>query len=133
MPAIEDKKARNGSCLCGSVRLVATGEPEGVAACHCDSCRKHTGAPVAVYADYRSDQVAFPGAQPAIFRSSPGVQRGFCATCGSTIFYQGSNLPHMIHLHIGLFDEPASFQPQVEEAVGQRLPWIHVELTPQVA
>ena len=34
----------NGGCLCGSVRLVATGRPYRVGICHCLDCRKHHGA-----------------------------------------------------------------------------------------
>jgi hypothetical protein len=38
-----------GGCLCGAVRFVATGQPKGVYWCHCQSCRKHSGAPVSVF------------------------------------------------------------------------------------
>lgn len=31
-------------CLCGKVRLVATGQPYRVGICHCLDCRKHHGA-----------------------------------------------------------------------------------------
>ena len=41
-----------GGCLCGAVRFVATGQPKGVAWCHCESCRKHSGAPVSVFVAY---------------------------------------------------------------------------------
>jgi hypothetical protein len=33
-----------GGCLCGNVRLVATGRPYRVGLCHCLDCRKHNGA-----------------------------------------------------------------------------------------
>jgi hypothetical protein len=33
-----------GGCLCGDVRLVATGQPYQVGICHCLDCRKHHGA-----------------------------------------------------------------------------------------
>jgi len=39
-----------GGCLCGAVRFVAIGRPKAVYWCHCQSCRSHTGAPVAVFA-----------------------------------------------------------------------------------
>jgi hypothetical protein len=39
-----------GGCLCGAVRFIATGQPKGIYWCHCQSCRRHTGAPVAVFA-----------------------------------------------------------------------------------
>jgi hypothetical protein len=44
-----------GSCLCGAVRFVATGQPESVAWCHCESCRKHSGAPVSVFVAFKRD------------------------------------------------------------------------------
>ena len=33
-----------GGCLCGAVRYKVTGEPVRVANCHCNDCRKVTGA-----------------------------------------------------------------------------------------
>jgi len=41
-----------GGCLCGAVRFVATGKPNGTYWCHCHSCRKHTGAPAAVVVEF---------------------------------------------------------------------------------
>ena len=33
-----------GGCLCGEVRIVATGEPYRVGLCHCLDCRKNSGS-----------------------------------------------------------------------------------------
>jgi hypothetical protein len=33
-----------GGCLCGDVRITASGEPYRVGICHCLDCRKHHGA-----------------------------------------------------------------------------------------
>jgi len=41
-----------GGCLCGAVRFVATGQPKWMAWCHCQSCRRHSGAPVSVFAAF---------------------------------------------------------------------------------
>ena len=42
---------QTGGCLCGDIRFRLTGAPYEVDYCHCHSCRKHTGAPVSVFAD----------------------------------------------------------------------------------
>jgi hypothetical protein len=56
------------------------------------------------------------------FETSPGAQRGFCARCGATLAYRGSN-PAMVHIHIGAFDEPAALVPVRDEHTESRLPW----------
>ncbi len=119
---------RLGACLCGAVALEAQGAPENVGACYCASCRRHTGSPVAVYADYRVECVRFLGVEPATYASSKGVRRRFCAACGSTVSYQGDNLPTMIHLHIGLFADIQAFRPLAEDHAEGRAPWLHLTI-----
>ena len=46
-----------GGCLCGSVRFIATGKPKAVYWCHCESCRKHSGAPASVFVAF--EQAAY--------------------------------------------------------------------------
>ncbi|KZL26046.1 Glutathione-dependent formaldehyde-activating enzyme [Pseudovibrio sp. WM33] len=50
-----------GSCLCGAVRLVATGEPDRVGVCHCLDCRKHHGAVFHASAVYPEEKVSVEG------------------------------------------------------------------------
>ena len=121
-----------GSCLCGAVQVAASGAPIHVAACHCESCRRQTGAPFAVFADFSIDQVSFSRSLPALYESSPGRFRGFCAVCGSTISYQGTNLPEMIHLHIGILNSADDFEPQGDENVSNKLSWVRIPTAPAV-
>ena len=58
-----------GGCLCGAVRFTATGEPKGVYWCHCQSCRRHSGAPASVF-------VAF---ERAAYTVSTAAMNGVCA------------------------------------------------------
>lgn len=120
----------HGSCLCGAVQFDASGAPTSVAACHCQSCRKHTGAPVAVFVDYERNQVAFTGEPITIYESSTGVRRGFCSRCGSTLIYQASNLPNMVHIHIGSFDKPDRFQPSTNENTSSQIAWVKLLIDP---
>ncbi len=115
-----------GGCLCGAIRFVADGPAKWTSYCHCQSCRRHTGAPVSAYAGFESGKVRFTKGTPSRFASSPGVQRGFCATCGSTLTYEGDRWPTEIHLHVGAFDDPGPFAPTGHAFAGERLSWVQL-------
>ncbi|WP_421998963.1 GFA family protein [Reyranella sp.] len=115
---------RQGRCLCGDVRFVAEGSAKWTAYCHCGSCRRHTGAPVAAYAGFETSKVRFTGAPLAFYESSPGVRRGFCARCGSTLTYEGDRWPGEIHLHVGAFDDPADLAPTGQAFGEERISWL---------
>ena len=53
--------AFTGGCLCGAVRLRATGQPYRVGLCHCLDCRKHHGALFYAAAIFPQDAVAIEG------------------------------------------------------------------------
>lgn len=114
-----------GHCLCGSVRFRAEGAPKWAAYCHCQSCRRQTGAPVSAYAGFESARVTWQG-EPAVYESSPGVRRGFCARCGSTLYYQGNRWPGETHLHLGVFDRPEAITPAGHAFREERLAWLHI-------
>jgi len=108
------------------VRFEVRGAPKWTAYCHCHSCRKHTGAPVSAFAGFERSQVAFAQGQLATFASSPGVKRGFCPACGSTMTYEGDRWPTEIHFHVGAFDMPQDFPPRGHAFAEERLPWLHI-------
>ena len=117
---------QTGGCLCGAVRFAASGPAKWTGYCHCHSCRRHTGAPVAAFAGFEGDQVTFTKGAPATFASSPGVRRGFCARCGSTLTYEGERWAGEIHIHVGAFDDPEAFPPTGEGFAEERLSWLHL-------
>jgi hypothetical protein len=117
-----------GRCLCGGVRFEAIGEPVWVAWCHCGSCRRAAGTPVTAYAGYPAAMVRFTAGSPTLFASSPGVERGFCARCGSSISFVGERWPGEIHLHLGCFEDVADLVPTDEAYAEERLPWVHLAL-----
>lgn len=74
-----------GQCLCGAVQVTATVDNPRVRACHCDMCRQHTSGPF-FSLETVPDSVTVTG--PAkTFKSSDWGGRGFCETCGSTLWY----------------------------------------------
>ena len=106
-----------GGCLCGSVRFQATGTPRGVFWCHCQSCRRHSGAPVSVFVGFELQAYAVTKGEITKFKSSPGVQRGFCARCGSTLTCENERFPTEAHYHVGAFDRAAELKPSVPSGI----------------
>jgi hypothetical protein len=118
-----------GGCLCGAVRFVATGEPKAVYWCHCQSCRRHTGAPVAVLARYDLNAYTVTKGEITKFDSTPGrTRRGFCARCGSTLTCESLPGPTETHFHIGAFDQAAQLEPSKQQFFPEeRLQWLHLD------
>lgn len=117
-----------GHCLCGAVRYRATGAPKWIANCHCESCRRATGAPVTTYAGFASQSFAYITGEPVRFHSSPGVTRTFCGRCGSPLTYEGARWPGETHVLIGTMDRPQDFVPTGNAFVEERLPWLHLSV-----
>ena len=95
-----------GRCLCGEVRFSYEGPPRWVAYCHCESCRRATSGPVAVWIGVEKTAYRLDAGEPGAYRSSPGVVRRFCRTCGSPLSYEGDRWPNEIHLLSGSLDDP---------------------------
>lgn len=119
-----DRRERTGRCLCGEITFRLIEPPYEVDYCHCRSCRKHTGAPVSVFADCKRSAVEFTKGRRSLYQSSPGVHRGFCPTCGSTLTYE---VEDEIHIHIGALDRPQDFPPHDNRSFPEeRIDWLHV-------
>ena len=104
-----------GGCLCGRVRLTATGDPYRVGLCHCMDCRKHHGAPFTALAMYPWEAVTITGE----FSEYGG--RAFCPHCGSTVFAQGGD---EIEVALGALDDPNQLTPTYELWTIRREHWL---------
>ncbi|MDJ0824462.1 MAG: GFA family protein [Rhodobacter sp.] len=91
-----------GSCLCGQVRYAVAGPLRPVIACHCSQCRKTSGHFVAATSAPR-ETVEIAGTV-TWYRTSPEARRGFCGTCGSSLFWDGPGAN--LSVHAGTLDGP---------------------------
>jgi hypothetical protein len=112
------------SCLCGAIGLSAAGAPLWVGLCHCRSCRRATGGVLMAAAGFPRQAVSIERGQMSYYTSSPGVRRGFCGTCGTSLSYENARWPGDIHLMIGAFERPDALQPQFHIFAENRLPWL---------
>ena len=77
----------SGGCHCRAVRYSLQASPLSVQHCHCESCRKTTGALHATLGIMRRDKVEIKGAGNLTkYRTSPGFEQQFCRTCGCNLF-----------------------------------------------
>lgn len=108
-PPSEQGGTHFGRCLCGAVRYEVRGPLRGVVACHCSNCRRwhgHHGA----YTSASIHHVRIVERRSLRWYDSttdatPNVRRGFCGTCGSSLFWH----PHdqdTISIAAGTLDAP---------------------------
>jgi hypothetical protein len=96
--------ARSGGCLCGAVRYRVNGPLRAVVMCHCTQCRRTSGHFMAATAARRADFALTADAQLRWYESSEQAQRGFCARCGSTLFWQAKGRDY-ISIAAGSLDD----------------------------
>jgi len=116
-------KRIEGGCACGALRYDVKGSPFGAVHCHCTSCRKATGAPVASLFFVARGQVDWTGTR-SFYNSSPGVTRGFCGQCGTPMHYMSTRWPGEIHIFAATLDDLTVFTPTAHQHWHQRVPWL---------
>ena len=100
-----------GSCLCGAVRFEVQGGLGTPGACHCSMCRKQSGHYWAS-TDVPRSAVTIHGAENVSwFRSSETARRGFCATCGSFLFWDPIGTDN-IAITMGALESPTGARLQ---------------------
>ena len=77
-----------GSCLCGACAFEVHGPLRNIIVCHCSQCRKQTGHYLAATSARLTDFRLLRREPLRWYRASALARRGFCSTCGSTLFWQ---------------------------------------------
>lgn len=96
-----------GRCLCGKICFDVTAPPKGPSVCHCGQCRKQSGH---VWASAYVDEADLKVSGPVKwFSSSPDAIRGFCADCGSFLFWKANTETH-ISFALGALERPTGLQ-----------------------
>src|SRR6202008_1844076 len=113
--SVEEPERFTGGCLCGSVRIVASGRPYRVAVCHCLDCRKHHGALFHASAVFPQDAVTIDG------ETRDYAGRFFCPRCGSSVFARTAD---EIEVNLGSLDAPDQLMPTYESWIVRRESWL---------
>ena len=101
---VSDAKRYSGGCLCGAVRYEVAGPLADPHACHCGQCRRQSGHYVVATGAARGDFSLTETRGLKWYRSSALARRGFCADCGSALFWDDGG--EEISINAGSLDQP---------------------------
>jgi hypothetical protein len=114
-----------GRCKCGAVRYRLSGPPTYAGICHCDDCRRATGGAYVPWIGLRPDNFVVTEGKMAEYESSPGIFRGFCARCGSSLTFRGEGW-NDIAITVASLDEPDAVTPESNVYLRERLHWVAI-------
>src|SRR5256886_15315206 len=119
------KKPIRGSCLCGGVRFEVDPPFLQASHCHCDRCRKHSGAAVCAQTRELTEQFRLLQGEELVkvYGKGEGAVKAFCTICGSSLF--GGDCPDgpQVSIRMGTHDDHPGIRPQFHTCVGCRAPW----------
>lgn len=98
-----------GGCLCGGVRYKAKGKLRDVLECHCAMCRRTHGHVAAYSAVPRADLELTEAGSLKWYSSSDKARRGFCGTCGASLFWDPLQKDY-IAIAAGTLDPPTGLK-----------------------
>ena len=108
-----------GSCLCQSITFEVKGDLPQPTACHCTQCRKHSGHYEAS-ADIPRANVSIHGTEHITWYRTENVRRGFCKTCGSSLFWDPPPERDWIGIAMGAFDPPTDTKIRIHIHVASK-------------
>lgn len=112
--------------MCGAIRYRLHGPFSYTANCHCRSCQRAVGAGFVTYTAVPRDRLEVFKGSMAIFASSPGVRRGFCADCGTSLLYESEDWDEPAIMTATL-DDPYVAMPTTNAYTADRLPWVPLD------
>ncbi len=99
-------EVHGGGCLCGGVRFEVKGRLRDALVCHCDMCQRTHGVPAAYSAADDDDLRLVEARSLKWYRSSETASRGFCDTCGASLFWKPAQGSYTA-IACGMLDQPS--------------------------
>ncbi len=98
-----------GGCHCGAVRYKVAAKPLAVNACHCDDCKRLSGAPFGLYLHVAKDALEIRSAARDRFVRTGGSGNAIpierCADCGTRMWHLPEAAPDLVILCAGTLDD----------------------------
>ncbi len=115
-------RVHTGGCQCGAIRYRVEGDLEYPHLCHCRMCQKAAGGYFMALGGTTLDQFEITRGEASWYKSSAPVSRGFCAACGTPLFFRTDG-DDWISVTLGSLDDPASVAPLRNDGVEAMVPF----------
>ncbi|WP_171236556.1 GFA family protein [Ruegeria sp. HKCCA6837] len=126
-------KKLQGGCYCGAVRYQLATPPAWSGHCHCRSCQMALGGAFVTWAKVAAEDFAVIKGEIQHIEKTPGIRRGFCRDCGTTLTYaalnevEGQDWSADAWFSAVTLDDPSIAQPKAHIFVSHQQPWIKLD------
>jgi hypothetical protein len=79
------------------------------------------------WATYPKDKVATVAGSLELIDTSPGVTRGHCARCGTSMTYEHVSRPGEVDVALASLGDPADLRPTAHIWVEDKVPWLKID------
>ncbi len=111
-----------GGCLCGAIRYQVSGPALQTSYCHCEDCRKASGAPAVAWTFFTPGTLEWLRGEPKVLNYADR-ERSFCGDCGTPLKFYDPSLPEFFEINSCTFDDPSQHQPTDECWTEDRIHW----------
>ncbi len=112
-----------GGCFCGSVRYRINGKTTYAGNCHCRDCQRAIGAGMITWFGVEPDDLEISRGVLTFCETSPGIRRGFCGACGTSLTFGGKGWDE-IGVTAASLDDPSLVSPSSNVYLDHRQPWV---------
>ena len=114
----------SGKCLCGSVSYKVSVDPSFVLNCHCEDCRRSTGAVFGTNVFVAEDKVQIIGKVSSYSHTADSgntMTKRFCPNCGTLLFGNSSGRQNSVSIRAGTIDQFDLIEPQMNVFVAKKI------------
>ena len=123
---MSDAISHRGHCRCGSVVMTASVDTDFAVYCHCDDCRRATGAPVLASVAFPKKSITWEASETLARHTIGTATRLFCRNCGSGVAQEHESASDRTFFNTGFMDEPERFPPSYHTFAGDQLKWLEL-------
>lgn len=124
----QDALKHEGGCFCGAVRYAFFGAPTYSGNCHCRDCQRAIGAGVVTWIGTKPESFEVTKGEITHCETSPGVQRGFCGRCGTSLTFTGDDWTD-VAITAASLDDPRVAKPESNVYLDHKQPWVMIDET----